>query len=44
MFKKDMTKVGPSTTVCRIFWPKKISKKDLYTKTGCRSVIELKKH
>ena len=30
--------------ICRVFWPKKISNKDLYTTTGCCSVVmEIKK-
>ena len=31
--------------ICNIFWPRKISHRDLYEKTGCHSVVmEIKTH
>ena len=47
--KCDMSKVssfynGCLRKICRIFWPNKISNKELYMKTGCRDVITEVKH
>ena len=47
--KGDMTKIdvfynGWLRKICRISWPNKISKVDLYKKTGCNSaVLEIKR-
>ena len=30
---------APSLKICRIFWPNRISNRDLYRKTGCLSVV-----
>lgn len=42
--KGDMNKIsafhnGCLRKICRIFWPNKITNKELYTKTGCRDVV-----
>ena len=42
--KSDMSKLesfhnGCLRKICRIFWPNKISNRDLYRKTGCQSVV-----
>lgn len=44
VIKSDMYGLSPSTTgvfrkICRIFWPNKISNRELYRKTCCQSVV-----
>ena len=49
VIESDMNKInsfhnGCLRKICRIFWPEKISNKDLYRKTNCRNVVLEIKH
>ena len=49
VIESDMNKLssfhnGCLRKICRIFWPEKISNKDLYRKTNCRNVVLEIKH
>ena len=35
----DMSKLESFHNGCRIFWPNKISNRDLYRRTGCQSIV-----